>query len=224
MTSERKIVANRLNGRRGNGPRTEKGKHKSRGNALRHGLTTINHRHPLYADRIRKMAQDICGDETNPLMFEQALIIAECEVLLQCIDSESIQIVERLRYSVAAPIAAGRNVVKPILARHEHNTNDLARLQALYAAWNKDRSTGGLGGLRPPDDKSWCFTFDNERDEHDAFCVAIPDLLRFARYERRARSRQIRAINTLVAIRALGRNANSVLNSILGQDRQKPRR
>jgi hypothetical protein len=39
MTSERKIFANRLNAKKSTGPKTDKGKHYSRQNAWRHGLT-----------------------------------------------------------------------------------------------------------------------------------------------------------------------------------------
>lgn len=39
MTSLKQIAANRLNARKSTGPRTERGKQRSRQNALRHGLT-----------------------------------------------------------------------------------------------------------------------------------------------------------------------------------------
>ena len=44
----------------------------------------------------------------DPLLLEQALIVAECEVLLRSINSQSVQLVERLLYSVAGPIAKGK--------------------------------------------------------------------------------------------------------------------
>ena len=39
MTTERQIAANRKNARKSTGPRSEAGKHRSRDNAFRHGLT-----------------------------------------------------------------------------------------------------------------------------------------------------------------------------------------
>jgi hypothetical protein len=39
MTSLRRIAANRSNASKSTGPRTEEGKQRSRGNAVRHGLT-----------------------------------------------------------------------------------------------------------------------------------------------------------------------------------------
>ena len=151
------------------------------------------------------MANAICEGDDDPLLLEQALIVAECEVLLRGINLQSVQLVERLLYAVAGPIAKGKfSRADQIVARGNQNMSDLSRLEALFAAYNKDQLAGAKEGLRPPDKSSWSFTFVNERDEHDALCEAIPDLQRFARYERRARSRQKRALNAFIAIKAGG--------------------
>lgn len=204
MASERKIVASRTNGRKSKGPRTDAGKRRSSKNALRHGLTKISYRNAIYADEIKEMARAICEGNDNPLLLEQALIIAECEVLLRCVNSQCVQLVERLRHSVALPIVQGTKCAKLLRARLGQDMRDISRLEALFAAYNKDQLAVAKDGLRPFDKSSWSFTFVNERDEHSALCHAIPDLERFARYERRARSRQKRAFNQFIAIKALG--------------------
>jgi hypothetical protein len=209
MASKRKITASRNNGQKSRGPRTDAGKRRSSSNALRHGLTKISRRNSVYADEIKEMANAICEGDDNILLLEQALIIAECEVLLRCINSQSVQLVERLRHSVALPIAQGTKCAKLLSARLHQDWRDITFLEIQFAAYNKDQLAGAKQGLQPPDKSSWSFTFVNERDEYSAFCEAIPDLQRFARYERRARSRQKRALNQFIAIKALGQKSKS---------------
>jgi len=45
--------------------------------------------------------------------------------------------------------------------------------------------------------------FWRERDAHEAFIAALPDIMRAARYERRARSRRRRAFFEFMALKAL---------------------
>jgi len=205
MASERKIRANRTNAQKSRGPRSDAGKRRSSRNALRHGLTRISHKNSPYAKEIRDMAHAICEGDSDPLVFKQALIIAECEVLLHRVDEQSVQLVERLRHSVAAPISRGMNQLKAsFFVRSKQNWRDVSRLEARVEEYNEKRSAANpsAAGIEPPDQSSWSFTFDNERQDEDAFLEALPDLQRFARYERRAWSRRKRALNELIAIKA----------------------
>ena len=68
MTSFRQIAANRLNALRSTGPKTQEGKHQSRRNALRHGLTA-------------ETVIDGLEDTEDYRAFE-AVIISELENLL----------------------------------------------------------------------------------------------------------------------------------------------
>ena len=56
MTSERKILGNQINGKKGRGPQSWIGKMRVRHNAVRHGLSTIHQSNPVYADEIADLA------------------------------------------------------------------------------------------------------------------------------------------------------------------------
>jgi len=96
MTSERKIAANRLNAKKSRGPRTAAGKSLASRNALRHGLRAITHRHPTPSSEIERFAKAICGADNDPLLFEQACIIAENDFVLRAIHAQQLAVVERV--------------------------------------------------------------------------------------------------------------------------------
>lgn len=96
MISKRKLQANRRNALKSTGPRTRRGKARSSRNALRHGIATITSCNPTYAEEIERMATMICAGNPDPLLFEQAARIAECDVLLRCISDEKLAAIERV--------------------------------------------------------------------------------------------------------------------------------
>lgn len=104
MSSARKIAANRLNGRKGRGPRTANGKARASQNARTHGLSVPNKQDPSL---VRYIAKAICGDDDNSLLFEQALLIAENDLLLDSIAAQRTNAVERLRDPTRVPFANG---------------------------------------------------------------------------------------------------------------------
>jgi len=81
MTSEKKIAANRTNARKSSGPRTASGRGRVSRNALRHGLAAMKYLDPMLSQDIELMAKAICAGEPNPLLFEQALVMAENELV-----------------------------------------------------------------------------------------------------------------------------------------------
>ena len=103
MSSEKQIEANRRNGRRSKGPRSEAGKARASRNALRHGLASISCRNPAFAPRIEGIARAICPDTSNPSLFEQALIIGETTCVLGCVCAERIARMERLLDATPSP-------------------------------------------------------------------------------------------------------------------------
>ena len=84
MSSQKKIDANRRNGRRGRGPRSLNGKSRSRLNALKHGLSIQNMADDeRYGDAFKIASAIVDEDGDNGLVMEQALIIAKTELDLQ---------------------------------------------------------------------------------------------------------------------------------------------
>ena len=107
MSSQAKIVASRANGRKSRGPRTPAGKSNASRNAFRHGLAAITRKEPEIFAEIEPVARAICNGAVNPLLFEQALIIAENDFVLRCAQTEWIAAIERQRDRTATPLATG---------------------------------------------------------------------------------------------------------------------
>jgi hypothetical protein len=109
MTSERRLAANRENAKRSTGPRTARGKLRVRSNAVQHGLATTALRHPTLAIEVQRMAKAICGESKSQLQFEQALSIAESELILTKVRSTrfgALQFLSSIAPAGNDPVAA----------------------------------------------------------------------------------------------------------------------
>jgi hypothetical protein len=214
VSSQAKIKASRANGRKG-GPRTVAGKSNASRNALRHGLAAMSPKQPEIVAEIEPITSALCGASTDPLLFEQALIIAENAFVLRCVQVEYIAAIERHRDSTVTPLATGDlgfARAKATLARAKLTYEVLVKRNAQApAAENAAGATDELnkGALN----KRQRATTEHvgrvkpvlERDEFDAMRSAMPDLDRLERYRRRAWSRQRRAIRRFMEIQsALG--------------------
>jgi hypothetical protein len=205
MTSARKIAANRINAQRSCGPRSTVGKGRVSSNAFRHGLAALKHFDAMRPRDIDLMARALCGDDIDPLLFEQAHVIAESDLLLHCVRAERIAVIERLRDVTALPLAIRDDSLargKARLLEMDLAAAELERLQAKFDAMTAEEQTK----LREEYDRELDELESKpapveERDEVDAMREAMPDLERLARYERRAWSRRKRAMRNFMAIK-----------------------
>jgi len=224
MSSQAQIAANQVNARKSRGPRTAVGKTRSSRNALRYGFGAISRHNPAYLPEIERIARSYCEGDTDPLLFEQALIIAENDMILGCINAEWLAAIERMRDPHAIPFSdsnASFAWARARLAQAQLAYTELAAAKANRAEAGKistngeavdslagnstrdrDATTGNTaeshstGAVQEPHAPALC-------DEFEAMCRAAPDLARLERYRRRASSRRKRAIREFIFIRSL---------------------
>jgi hypothetical protein len=208
VSSQAKIAANRANGRKGRGPRTMAGKSKASRNALRHGLAAISRNNPEFSPEIEAVASAICNGATDPLLFEQALIIAENGFVLRCVRAERIAAIERHRDATATPLATGDlgfARAKATLARAKLTYEMLVKRQAQDSP-SKSAATSGHAHVKsgqqskPAARRHAAGLPALQRDEFDAMRSAMPDLNRLERYRRRAWSRERRAVRRFLEL------------------------
>lgn len=207
MTSAKKVAANRINGRKSRGPRTGAGKARASRNARRHGLAAVNNKDPAMAGRVKQMVDAICQGDDDPLLREQAVAIAESQLWLDCVKAEKLALIERLRDPTAYTLALNIRLAR---ARARMRLFDVAdRQQKIIDDLITKTKAAGRDPEREPlpphIEAAWprpsFRSEDAERDEHEALCEGIGDLVRLLRYERRAWSRRKRAVRAFMAIK-----------------------
>jgi hypothetical protein len=254
-SSQAKIAANGVNARRSRGPRTAAGKRRASRNALRHGLAAIGRHNPECLPEIEQSAKAICNGDSDPLLFEQALIIAENDFILRCVRTERIAAIERMRDPNAVPFTRPREALARARARFREAKLAYRQLAAAKAknaaaddgtapetprnptgissmsnaatngsstngsstngsstnsASSGSASTGGASSGSAPtgntsrNDPIQELGSNALRDEFDAMRLAMADLSRLERYERRALSRRKRVIRAFMEIKWRG--------------------
>ena len=206
MISRAKAEASRSNGRKSRGPRTAAGKSCASHNALRHGLAALTYKPAAFAE-VERIAKAICNGDTNPLLFEQALVIAENEMVRRCVRVEAIALIERLRDITVNPLSRDNSLTR---AKVRFRQAKLRYRQLVQAKAKTIATTtgGGKNSLQEQESKAAQSQPTRmqkpikSRDDFDALRLAMPDLDRLARYERRAWSRQKRAFREFIEIKS----------------------
>ena len=226
MSSQAQIAANRQNGRRSRGPRTEAGKLSASRNARRHGLAAINRHNPACFREIERIAHAYCEGDTDPLLFEVALMIAETDVILMAVHTERLAAIARMRDPEAIPFSQPKASLARARARFAQAQRSYAELAAAKARGAADETiAAGNSRTRDRGQEKTATPVENSAvhdtpakhsrglaqephvpvhcDEFDAMLRAEPDLRRLERYARRAASRRKRAIREFIFIRSL---------------------
>ena len=204
MTSKRKIAANRRNSRKSCGPRSAAGKFIASRNALRHGLAAVTNIGLELSPEIDHFAKALVGDDDDPLLFEQARVIAMNNLVLQSICTQRIAVVERLRDPKPIALVKGNNSLalgKDIARRMKNPAFDeidsLFQKAAMSLSETEEEVADWTVHLEAASE------LIKERDEYEAMEEAAPDLLRLERYHRRTWSLQKRAIRKFMNIKLM---------------------
>lgn len=215
MTSQRRIAANRRNSQKSCGPRGAAGKAIASRNALRHGLAAIVQIRPGLSPELERFAKALCGDDNDPLLFDEALIIAGNDLVLRSICAQRVAVIERLRDKSSVALAKGDNSIALVKALQRKFG---PAFDAQYAALDERLSKPQT---KPKEYLEWPIDIDaatkmfKERDECEAMEEAAADLTRLERYHRRTWSRQKRAIRNFTnmkLMRALAETAEPAPN------------
>ena len=202
MTSERKILANRQNAQKSTGPKTTTGKSRASRNAVQHGLEGMNFGNPGYCVQVERLAKAICPGASDPFRYEQAIIIAESQMFVARVRAARVAAIERIRNSAVEPLRPGNiQRVTNILRLSTKALREATKLMGNAAKIQEYRdnliqSILLSQVLHQEIDKLTPQTFD----ETERLSRALPELLSFERYERRALSRRKRAIRAFDAL------------------------
>jgi len=215
MTSERKIAANRLNGRKSRGPRSAAGKHIASRNALKHGITATIHQPAEASNEIDRLAKLLCEGNDNPALFEQGRAVARSAIAIRSIEAEQIAVLERLRdpkrvafsNSVNIDLAKERSIRLLKILDERIATRDrlIAELQEELPPLSElmEDDDDEPDPIPPPEEK--VVPPIKERDDAEALEEAAVDLIRLDRYRRREWSRQRRAMWSFMNLKLMQR-------------------
>jgi hypothetical protein len=164
-------------------------KAKSAQNALRHGLTTVSRPHPAYHDDIVQLALLMCGDGTDPALFERAAEVAECDILIREIRQYRDRVLERFVDPESWPTAWASKERKGRLWRM---TRAQTKAEGVLAA-HPQAGTSPEERAKFDELMKEYWTVGKDRAPDDVVFMALKDIDRLSRYERRAWSRRNRA-------------------------------
>jgi hypothetical protein len=184
--STKRTTANQKNAERSTGPRTVKGKARSRQNAFKHGLAIPTSALPQLREDVLHLAEAIAGDiQDNPLVLQAAMRVAEAAIDVQRARRARVEILNRSRVELGP--------VPPISPERRAETIPQSVL-CPSASQQTVPADNYLAGLMISSEKLEL--------ELAAFGNLASQLERLERYERRSVSRRDRAIRDFTEITA----------------------
>jgi hypothetical protein len=229
MTSETKIASNRANAKKSTGPKTARGKSRASGNAWRHGWADAKRDDSTVSAEVKRMATAICGGNATTALYQHAVVIAECEILLLKLRAARVAAIQRNR--IIGPTTEPNNQLSGVPTMEEFGAaleavgqppaairSFTRALSDIFAAATKSidadidaKKSHQRGGeqlslpLVNSTDAAAQRLNKGERappsqDQVGAFRRALPELVSLDHYERRAMSRRRRAIRMFDAI------------------------
>jgi hypothetical protein len=178
MASERQIAANRRNARKSSGPRSAAGKKRASRNSYRHGLTATIVSNAERARRIEKLAREIAGNTGDQVVLECARAAAQAEFEVAHFRRVKVAMIERI--SSFGQLASPDGF---------QSTGEIMRF--LSGLGRDELNIPPLGEAAP----NMPSTEPERTDE--AVRRALPELLKLARYERRAAARRQHALQAI---------------------------
>lgn len=221
MSSDRKIESNRNNAKKSTGPKTTRGKSRASRNAWQHGWAVIKRSDPSLSADVERMATAICHQDASPALYEQAIIIAECQILLIKLRAACAALIEKTRITglppesaekgISASLGSSSDQPRPeatLVAQAAHAMRDLqaklAQAEGRGLAGNEQLSAAAVGSGNGDEATRGYQPSLARHDNMDALLRALRERDTLERYERRALARRNRAIRRFEAISVFG--------------------
>ena len=201
---------------------------------MRHGLRAVRLHNPAPSAETKRLAKAICGDHgkrTNAVLYQAALRLAECDILIRRIRAARVAAIEghattALRRKPPTPttgfptaeefahgileLARGRPATMTKLLKRGADAVRTGRLQPHNANKPEPEAESGASEHQPAvEDVALELQALLDRasprrsDQVRAILGALPHLRKFDRYEQRALARRERAISDFLALQSL---------------------
>jgi hypothetical protein len=182
MASERQIAANRRNAKKSCGPKTLTGKKRASCNSFRHGLSSAMTWNGEAGARIRELTELFSGNADDPLILERASLLAQSKLQLDRLSLAKMEMIKR--------VFAQGSVDKPPMIFDEIIEVD-GRVIVTEKRGMKAPKSLRIYPRLPADET---------RRTTSAVRRALPTLMNFDRYERRAVSLFQRAFRDFIRL------------------------
>jgi hypothetical protein len=176
VPTDKQVAANRRNSRRSTGPRSSAGTRRVSHNAYQHGLSISVSANPAFDHQIEELARAIVGTTDDEKKFKHACMVAAAELDLARVRRAKVALIEQV-------MAFGTLDQPPPLTWEKLDRAKLAMIARRLPRLPLK--------LLPP-----VPTMPSQEPDRSAEAIkrALPELVKFDRYEQRARVRRDRAI------------------------------